>query len=182
MILALIMQYSGVNYALFSEMRYELKWPLGRTCEMIPYAVIGFYFSYYEIEKKLERRRVVTLCSIIALIILIFKFPAILVTLGFGYSGIRTIGISVLLVVFAMLLPFHKAPEGIRRVIMTLSRYTLGIYCMHRLVAYFVYLIYDKIGLEKYTFSMCILIYIICYIISAVIAKIPVKWCRLLVE
>ena len=49
MIAALFLQYSGINSSMFSQLRYELKYPLGRFFEMLPYATIGFSLSYYKI-------------------------------------------------------------------------------------------------------------------------------------
>lgn len=51
---ALIMQYTGFNYSLFKDFPFEVKFPLGRIAEMMPYATIGYDFSRFDL---LERMR-----------------------------------------------------------------------------------------------------------------------------
>ena len=185
MVFALLMQYSGLNYALFSGMRYELKYPLGRICEMIPYAFIGFSFAYYGIFDQLKKHRIIIVASsiLIGLLLAIIPYMSFFSSVhGFGYSGIQKICVAILLVVVAVLFPFDSMPVKVKNIILVISRYTLGIYCMHRMTGTFMRLFLERLGIESGTFLLCVLNYIVCYFISAFIAAFPGKLCRQLVE
>ena len=54
-ILSLWIQYSGYNWMLFGTLRYELKYPLGRFFEMIPYATLGFFVAHFDLFNRLKR-------------------------------------------------------------------------------------------------------------------------------
>lgn len=47
--IALILQYSGANWSLFGDMRFELKYPLGRMVEMLPLAICGFEMGRHKL-------------------------------------------------------------------------------------------------------------------------------------
>lgn len=59
MVLSLFFQYSGLNYYLCGGLRYELKYPLGRICEIFPYAIVGFLLSYCGIYIKMKKYKIV---------------------------------------------------------------------------------------------------------------------------
>lgn len=101
---------------------------------------------------------------------------------GFGYSGIQGICIAVLLVLAAALFPLDNLPARIKNIILAVSRYTLGIYCMHRLAGTFIRFVFAKAGIMSDTFLMCVLIYIVCYAVSAVLYQVPVRLCKQLVD
>lgn len=180
---ALLMQYTGLNYTLFSDLRYELKYPLGRVCEMVPCAVAGFNFAYCGLTDKLKKHRVIVILgSIVISSLLIANDSKLSYVKGFGYSGIPMICAASLLVITAVLLPLDNLPEKIKKAALTISKYTLGIYCMHRMVGRLIGFVFEKMGVKAYTFLMCVVIYILCYFISFIIANIPGKLCRQLVE
>lgn len=176
--LSLFSQYTGLNYRLFSTLRYELMYPLGRSCEMIPYAVIGFLLGYYGIPEKLKNyKRVITFaCCVIGGIILKFGLPS---AKGFGYSGLMPLMIAIILFTITIYIPLEKLPVKFQIMILKISRYTLGIYCMHNLVGRILSGIF---GTNGKSFLTCCAIYIICYAFSYIICKFPLKWCRQLVE
>lgn len=80
------------------------------------------------------------------------------------------------------MLPFDNLNIKYLSFIEFISKYTLGIYCMHRLVARFVNEAFVKIGLEKSSFLSCVLIYILSFVISLIIFKIPSKYAKTLVN
>lgn len=185
MILSLILQYSGLNYDLFSGLRYELRYPLGRTVEMIPYAMIGFSLSYYDVYRKLKKHKK----TVMALSVIIFVIATVVDHIwskvrGFDYAGIPAILIAFSLITIAQFLPLNDliGSGRIRRLILILSRYTLGIYCVHRLVGDLYTYMFDQFSLKPDSSLLCVLIYITGYILSAIVAKFPLKVCRQLVE
>ena len=183
---SLILQYTGVNFILFNNLRYELKYPFGRCIEMMPYAVIGFLIMYYKVYERLEKDRYRILLGALVLTgVLFFSFrrmPNITKINGFGYAGIYLIAMAVLITTIAYYFPFQKFPQIIQNLIVVLTKYTLGIYCMHRLVGKCMILVFERMGIEVGTFAMCICIYILCYGFSALISHIPTKMAKHLVE
>lgn len=43
---AFVLQYSGINFRVFVEMRFELRHSLGRLAEMLPCVVAGYLLGY----------------------------------------------------------------------------------------------------------------------------------------
>lgn len=183
MFFALVFQYSGINTNLFDGLRYELKYPLGRFCEMIPYATLGFCFAFFKIFDKLKKARIETLVFAILFCLFFIKYNVFSGVAGFGYQGIRSIVLAVLVFTVAYFFPFDKIPKIAKDIIYKISRFTLGIYCMHRLVATLLNGFLSKIiKCEINSFLVCILTYIISYFISYIIYKIPLKICKDLVN
>lgn len=183
---ALIFQYSGLNHALFSPLRPELYYPLGRFIEMLPYASLGLILSDKNILdriKKHPRYAVACACVMIAL-----SFIGIIPTpRGFDYPGLNPIIRAFAIIVLVDLIPFDRISMTAKNIIRRISRYTLGIYCMHRLVEKLLHLsgaasLLQRIHISGDSFAFCIVVYIVSYFIAAIIARIPAKLCRQLVE
>lgn len=176
-------QYSGFNSRIFSHLRYELKYPLGRLFEMIPYATLGFSIAYYNVFERLNKNRIVylVLFGIMSALFVLYsrvvpKAP------GFGYSN----GVNLLTVFFitgfAYLLPFDKVPPKIQAILLFITKYTLGIYCMHRLIGVSLKHVLIGSGLEINGFLLSILIYLFAFVASFIIAKISPNNLRQVVE
>lgn len=177
--LSLIFQYSGINAQIFTNLSYEVKYPLGRLCEMIPYAVVGFFFSYYGLLQKMEKYRWNIIVGFSVIIFSLLSYSVFIKPEGYGYSGIDGICMAILLVSVCYLIPFYKLPGKVNLIIEKLSKYTLGIYCIHRLIrTLLVVFLYPKVKIEQNTFQECILVYVICYLVVILISKIPFKWCK----
>lgn len=184
LVVSLYLQYSGINYEIFNECQ-QYKYILGRLCEMLPYAVIGFDLAYFSVYQKAEKYRTIIMagaligCVLILNIILpigfLFRGPSRVP--GFGYAGGIGIIFSILMIAIAYLIPQRWFVEPIKKSISFLSPYTLGIYCMH-------YLIGDLMTLtvKEPSFLMCIFIFVICYVISIIINYIPIKSIKMLIK
>lgn len=180
--LAILFQYSGRNFALFEECRNEVMYPAGRICEMIPLAVLGFFIADYGICEKLkERWKEIVLLSAV-LIFMIRRYAVFSDVPGYGYSGLNKIVPAVILVTVFNVLPLDKIPEKLQNGIGMLTRYTMGIYCMHMLCGRLLNIVLGHYGIVTNTFLECIVIYSLCYIGSFLISKIPIKVARQLVE
>lgn len=181
---SLAIQYSEINTTILGGLPFELKYPLGRICEMIPLAVLGFVLADHGFYKKIKRYRypvwpVIAACLVIA--VLCQKYAFLLMPEGFGYCGIPNIISGFCLVTAAVLLPLKNIPEFAKTIIEFVSRYTLGIYCMHRLVATLLFGILERMGIQTGTFALCIVVYILCYLASWILYKIPLKLSKQLV-
>ena len=75
-----------------------------------------------------------------------------------------------------------KNSQKINIYIYKMLQHTLGIYCMHYLVGNIIILVLESVGYEPDGFVLSICIYIICYLASAMISKIPIKQLRQLVD
>lgn len=175
---SLFIQYSGVNHKLFINSIYEIRYPLGRIIEMLPYACLGVLFVECDLFKKIRsNQRVVSMILIIICVIgvvcdKLFK-PE-----GFGYQGVQRIVIGLFIVVNFYIYPFKKIKGKIQKIVFFISRYSLGIYCMHFIVGQSMNSLFIKIGWKRGTISECMLIYLLCLVGAVGIAKIPLKWCR----
>ena len=182
-LLSLVLQYAGYNFLLFDPLRFELKYPLGRLIEMIPYATLGFTIAYYDFFNKLAKDRIKFLILFgVASVILLVSNRFIPAAPGFGYSRASNLLLSFFLVGFACLLPFDGIPQKIRKAIRFVSSFTLGIYCVHRLFFAFFEKLSDSTGFVINTFGLCIIVYAISFWGSFLLSKISKKYLKPMVE
>ena len=182
MFIAFIIQYTGINFKLFDSLRYELKYPLGRFCEMIPYATVGFSCAYYNVFEKAKEKRCFSICLFGVASLFLLKYRFINSALGFGYSDNNCLLLGFFVIGFAYLIPFEKLSQEVKNVLKFLTKHTLGIYCMHRIVAEFLKILFPKIGINIDSFILCIITYIIGFFVSFLMCKIPTKFSRELVD
>ena len=138
-IFGLVMQYSGWNYDLFGKLRYELKWPLGRLCETLPYAGLGLALACLLPAKNPDiaqglpwnySRLAVLGIGLVLLYVACFPWPR--VEEGFHYGGFRIMWLSLAIYCVFNVLKVDFIPVCIIKLIVFLSRYTLGVYCILR--------------------------------------------------
>lgn len=181
-VISLFVQYSGINYRFFGELEYESRYTCGRIFEMIPFACIGLIISYYKIEKKLYRVRRTCIMLSICFLALLIRFPIFSdVDLQFTYAGLNVICAASFVVLIFLLIPFHRLPLIVLNCIRGGVKYTAGIYYLHYGIGKIVMSFLSEIGFQKGTFMQCMLILIICYIISFIIFQMPFKICKQLV-
>lgn len=178
-IACLVLQYTGLNYLLFGSMRYEL--PLGRLFETLPMAAAGFFAARYSVLKPFKDKCYENLIVsiLIGALFLVFDKTVLAVSGTFGYAGIGKIGVGLSMIMFAYNLNFgcfnYKVQNGIKFV----TQYTLGIYCGHRLISFFlVNSLYVLFRLSKGGFYQCVLIYLTGFVGCLIFSKIPVNWIK----
>lgn len=177
-ILSLFLQYSGTNYGLFDGYIYEIKYPLGRIIEMLPYACLGIWLSEYKVFEKVKSRMWITQSILIILCVLGILCDLVYKPEGFGYQGVRWMILSVFLVINFYVFPFEKITAKVQKIIIYVSGYSLGIYCMHYIVGSIINSIFSKLSWEIGTVSECVVIYGVCLIGAICISKIPLKCCK----
>lgn len=175
-----ILQYSAINYQLFSNLRFELSYPLGRFIEMIPYAYFGLLLKHFNILEKLKKHRYLNMIIATLLFFIPYNYLSFPLAKGFGYSGITPLYLAIMAIIVASMVPFEKLPSNIKRIIYQISRYTLGIYCCHRLVNVLLINYYPILPIESFSWS--IYVYIISYLLCLLISLIPNKIIKSLVE
>lgn len=178
-------QYSMINYELFEDLRYELMYPLGRILEILPVAIVGLLLVKEDVLTKFKKKWKYSLpITLIALMLsyCIWKVDRVICRQGFGYTGFGFLGIAVSLVVFSYALPFENLPEIIKNIIVICSRYTFGIYCMHRLVAKLITITLDLNQNQISSFAFCVCVYSVSFFIAILISRIDWKWAKGIVE
>lgn len=167
-----LLEYSGINYKLFENLRYEIKYPLGRLTEMIPFMVTGILLAKYNIFDRLRKK---FLFLLIPLFYLTQKYFFLPVPNGFNYAGIQLLLLSVLLVLIFASIPKSKTPYD--TILHFITQNTMGIYCIHRLTETFLHSYFPKENL-----FYCCLIYFISFTVCLGISKIPAKYIQMLVK
>ena len=187
---AVVFLYSGLNNRLFGDLRYELAYSIGRVAEMMPYAVLGVCFAYVDVKKYLLKHRVLSLSVAVALWLLIVwtekRVPFGIVGVGYANAYILLKGLVIFVV--GMLFPLSNLPGMVKKVLDVTTRYTLGIYCIHRLVEWALFTmplgnkLCDILGVGNRSFTICVVLYVVCYLCSALISLIPLKIVKQLVS
>lgn len=187
---AIIFLYSGLNNRLFGDMRYELSYSIGRLAEMMPYAVMGVCFAYFNVKKYFLKHRIWSFGAAVALWVLVVwaekRVP--LSVSGVGYANVYVLLKGLVIFVIGMLLPLHHLPSVVKKMLDVMTRYTLGIYCMHRLAEWALFamplgnMLCDILGVGNRSFAICVVLYLVCYLCSALISLIPLKSVKQLVS
>ena len=191
-ILSLFTQYSGLNYKFISPLRYEMCYTIGRIVEMIPYAIIGLIIGLKEnnLFAIVEKARIFRVLAVFTIIFISFVLLALkrgyFSAEGFYYQGMKLIVKSTLIFLFVYrFVNIERYIPILKGAIRFLAKYSLGIYCIHFAVGKYWNIFSDLIGKPelKNTILGCIIIYLVCLVLSYVISKLlPTKYARMLVE
>lgn len=182
---AVFFQYSGLNVAMFD----GIKWPedflpgyltasYGRIMEMIPYAVIGILITSYGALDRIKNKRWLVLLLTVFTLYLLFHYKIFTtVERSFSYAGLYLILTSTASVLLFYFLPFGCIGSVPKRIICFISKYTLSVYYMHRMVATIIYNTRLQLWFRMRIGSVydCIVIFFCCIVIGWLISIIPVK-------
>jgi hypothetical protein len=183
-VIGLWLQYSEINYDLFSGCSYEYCYPLGRLTEVFPYAVIGILLYKSGSIGRLKRYRLpVTVLCIATMIIISYRGVIPNPAEGFNYSGLNKLLYATLAFILFNEIPVDRAPEKLKRMIRFLARYSLGVYCIHYGIGYcWDNIICVRFGLRHDTIVQCIVIYAVSILLSWLISLVPIRLARMVVE
>ena len=170
-VLSLAAQYTGINYWLFGNLPFEVKYTFGRILEMMPYASVGMLLWHVlnkiPTHSRIQTRVIPLVCSMIGLVVY-YRFCYSLQPEGFYYAGLpRLIG-GTSLVMFFVSLPIPTASKPVTTLIRNITNYTPGIYCMHIILGFVI----QKAFLIDNQVLLCFMIYMAGYIISLLISRI----------
>ncbi|MCQ2520403.1 MAG: acyltransferase [Lachnospiraceae bacterium] len=189
----LYIQYTGITLFMY-KWKAELSGTCGRFFEMLPMAVAGYMLANYGLLNKAKKNWITTIIVCLAGLKLVRYYDVISKLnfegldpgkQAFDYAGLNRVTVALLMIFLCFVLPLDKLPRALKVIIEWLTKYTLGIYCSHMLVARLLdYFLTHKsgVGLETDTIGECIATYIICYFICFLIARVPCKWTKMLVE
>lgn len=176
---SIIMQYTGLNFALFSKWPYECCFLFGRFFEMIPYACLGFGFRYLEKQKKnsLYLWIIMITSEVFAglCLLLFIRGQRWISPTGFVYPGLFYICFVTGIFAFTLILP--NLDIKFNRMVDNLSRVTLGVYCLHIFVGRGLQLLLPGPQLLN-----CLIIWMTCFVIVILLNRIPLKWIKKLIS
>ena len=182
-LLALFLQYSGINYRLFCRFEFEFWYPLGRLAESLPFAVVGVLLLHHAIPAKTRKHRYYAV-FITALLIMILSYIKIIPDpeYGFDYCGIQLIIFTISVFILFYAIPFEKLTDPLKLALKVLSKYSFGVFCIHlgigmiweRIICYY-------LNINTGSFIECVMIYSVSLALAVLIYKIPVRFTKLLV-
>lgn len=187
-VFCIVSQYTGLNLLIFSNAHYNIQKSFGRMAEMIPLSVVGIWISLLvPYINKLEKKHhvIIFVSSLVVLSLLTFlkwKFD-IDHFRGQDYNGLLLIGVSLLLVLTAFTNPLNFIKnEKFCCVIKWMSKYTMGIFCIHIVLGLFLEWGMGYISGPTHNFFFALILYALSYLVSFFISLIPNKYTKMLVE
>lgn len=181
-VISYYLQYSGILYDILSGLRFELRFPIGRVFEMLPIVALSLLIGPFLNSFKYKHLNIglgVFLVGIAYCLYLaelkFFGFVG-----NFGYSGISLAVFS--LGIFNI---FYSLPEVFlknKNVIRIITKYTMGIYCIHNLVGRIIVQLLRMVGLSINDFGLCFLIYLLSYFCCLLINAVPNRYIKRLVN
>lgn len=177
-VFSLILQHLGYTGKWFGDMNEIISYPLGRFVEQLPYAASALLFELLYIKQKILNHRLWSFALFLIISIVLAYFVKIPVAYSFGSAGLRLLIISISVAMMCYLIPNRIFIKSVANVTNSIAKYSLGIYCTHIMVGYTIQVLFLKLHLQQNTFSMCIIIFILCYIFCRIIALLPYNWCK----
>lgn len=164
-IISFYFQYSNNNYILFSNLPYYKKNTLGRIAEMIPYCVSGYIFGYLKVSIISKKLRFFYLYFLFILLLFFIKYNVFTYVKGFLLQGFDLYAKSLCIFIIFLLFPSEIITNNtFIKFMKFLSNYTSGVYYLHKCV--FNYFAKYNSLIRNKTLCGCVIIYLICYLIS----------------
>ena len=137
MIVCFYIQYTGLNYCIFSDFSESSRYTLGRLGELFPYAVVGIllrhYFNIsqcYDLNYRVNWWWFLIIVPVfIAGIILLRYTPK-----GFGYQGIGLAICSSSMFLMFLIQSNANLLNFTPHIVLSISNISLGIFCSHYLL------------------------------------------------
>ena len=161
-----ILQYSGINKKFNDFLDKNKKLTVGRINEMIPFAVTGSALACLGIIKKIKLFKLKTLSFCILIFGSLEKYHVFSkLQGGVAYPGILLNVRSICLIFFFSLFPSENITNiNLEKILRKITNYTTGIFYLHiTIINYF------KLFIKPIKYGNlygCIVIYLICYLIS----------------
>ena len=183
--LSFLFQYSGFN-DIFADFRFELKYPLGRFVEMLPYCIVGCALGSFLTSRfcdvKLRVRALICFFSIIAFFVFSFV-PEHSLRSDYGYAGcvlfLKTLSVAA----FFWFAPIGDSIEvhpAVKAILKVATRYTMGIYCLHFMIGQAV----NRLSFVSNGILKCLIIYLASYVSCFVVDALARnnKWMKQLIS
>lgn len=170
-IVSLLLEYFDINYTIFINMPYEVKFTLGRLCEMMPYAALGLLCARRKWIERVEITRTKT-TLIVARVLLTVLIPRYDIS-GYGYQGIMRIVSAILLLIYfgTMRISREKYQKSIKKT----AQYTMGIYCVHLGIGWITTKLVNRLSIQMSDMFKCVVIWGLCVLFVILCSKIPFR-------
>lgn len=168
--LSIYLQYSKIDYFLYNY-HYKIQTPLSNSLSQLPIAIAGISFASSNIIINIKNVKSGVFISLINFLLIFVLFKYDIFTRMRTFNGFENIFASFLFFIGFYYLPLDKINNSIKFIIKTITNYTQGIYCLHVIIRDYIHLTFDK----NKTFTGCIIIYLLSYLISFISMKIVGK-------
>ena len=162
LLICYLVQYNGINYRFFCQYTLNVQMSIGNLIETLPIAIGAFTFSSINIPRLILKNRIIYMFLGIFFLHLIFEYNIFSILEGFSSRGIKYLIISLLLFMIFSLLQNEDFGQKVKVVILHITKYTQGIYCIHILILYYMKSKFNRNG----NLIDCISLYLISYIFS----------------
>lgn len=161
LLVAFFLEYSELLYEPISYLRGEIRYPLGRLIEMIPYAMCGLILFESNILNRINNKLI-----LVGSIIYLLAFSIKHITFYFQPQGYNYQGITLFCGALAAFLIFKNLPcdvltNRIKRIVSVISGCTLGVYCMHISFGRCINYLLNLCGVTQNTLLECFVIFIV---------------------
>ena len=130
-LIALLLEYSEINYSFFLPQLEVIKKSYGRFIELIKYVPIGLLFAF--LKRKINNNHIFLVVSIIFMPIY-FAVSYISQPSDFHFSGLKTLVGSIIIFSLVLGLSNFQFNKKINSVINLLGKYSFGVYLSHYLL------------------------------------------------
>lgn len=163
-LISYFLQYSNINFKLFSSFGPDIKYSIGSFVEMLPISATGCFISSLNIFRLINNNIKAIYISIISLYLILF-YEAFKFIPTISFSGIVLNVGSVFLFIIFYLFPLNNIKSTIlQNILLAVTNYTQGIYSLHLITKV---ILNPKIKIiENGSFNGCLFLYIFCYMIS----------------
>ena len=183
---ALVFQYSGLNLRCFENLPFESRYTLGRVAPMLVLASVGFLFGRLRgrlANLALADRWFFSLAGLALFFFVYLAKPFVTKVPGFSYQGLANVFAAMGLVAFFHFLPLERLPELVQKVLGLCARYCMGIYCVHFGLAWLLYsFVFPHLGIGRETLVSNLVIWAFSWILCHLVAQIPGKFTKNLVQ
>ena len=175
-IVSYMFQYSGVNFRMFHNVDYRMRYTLGRFIEFVPLFSIGILARKYA-------AKLFILCPKWRFLIIGFLFIGYVLfshdpikKVSFGYSGLGILLGSIS--IFLLFAGINIKGNGRHvKIINALSEITLGVYCVHFIVTSLCYFGFKYFGLTSHQYYPLLFLttvglsFLIAYLLKLMLGK-----------
>lgn len=173
----LVLQYSKINFCLFEPLPDAVKYSLGRIVEVWPQAVAGVCLFRPGLLEWMKKHWVLGGFGSVCLCAAALAVKRICTIYdSFGYGGIHVLLVAVGMAGLFWCLPLERLGGRMTGLIDRLSRYTLGIYCEHLLVAKVFDAVLRRVGIPGEGFWFCVAVFAASYLVSCLLERSGKRW------
>lgn len=192
--LGFTLQYTPLNDAMVGWMPFEAKYTLGRIAMMLPYAGTGFLLA--ALKDRLDSvsagaRLTVALFGLWLLWLVLYHDVCPRPPSEVGYAGLDRHLMAWGSLALFYYIPFDKMPAVFSKAVMGVSKYCMGVYCIHLMLGYLIsdfafgFPRIEEPGfgeLRLLTVFQSFIVWVLSFVCCWLIARIPFGFCKRIVE